>query len=96
MLVTRNSPGRKYRSEGAADREAGYDDPTSNEELVRNGLPWQVGVRDAGVPTHEAPPVGTDGLQLTGEERDGSCTKKEDNISKRKKRKGGVRRRENC
>lgn len=83
MLVTRHSPGRKYRSEGAADREAGDDDPTSNEELVRYGLPWQVGVRDAGVPTHEAPPVGTDGLQLTGEERDGSCTKKEESEEER-------------
>lgn len=53
--------------------EAGDDDATSDEQFIRYCLTAQVGVGDAGIPTHEAPSVWTHRLQLTCKERDGGC-----------------------
>ncbi len=53
-----------------------YDAPGYKND-VRNGLAFYVRVSDAGVPAKEAPHVWFHRFELTGEERNGGCQKRE-------------------
>lgn len=57
-----------------------YDAP-GYKHAIRNGLIFNVGVGDAGVPTEEAPHVRSHRFELTGEERNGGCQERDRRVN---------------